>query len=81
MLGLGETDGEVSDVFRALRDAGVDVVTVGQYLRPSAWNLPVVEYATPERFAALEERGMEMGFTAVFAGTVRAVELPRRRVS
>ena len=83
MLGLGETDGEVSGVFRALRDAGVDVVTVGQYLRPSAWNLPVVEYATPERFAALEERGREMGFAAVFAGpfvrsSYRAEEFLRR---
>ena len=68
MLGLGERDDEVLDVFRALREAGVDVVTVGQYLRPSAWNLPVAEYATPERFAALETSGMEMGFTAVFAG-------------
>jgi lipoic acid synthetase len=68
MLGLGEEDDEVVDVFRALRAAGVDVVTVGQYLRPSAWNLPVVSYATPERFAALQARGMEMGFQAVFAG-------------
>ena len=68
MLGLGERDDEVLDVFRALRAAGVDVVTMGQYLRPSAWNLPVVEYATPERFAALEQQGMTMGFQAVFAG-------------
>ena len=68
MLGLGERDDEVLDVFGALRGAGVDVVTVGQYLRPSAWNLPVVEYATPARFAGLEKAGMEMGFTAVFAG-------------
>jgi lipoic acid synthetase len=68
MLGLGERDDEVVDVFHALRAAGVDVVTVGQYLRPSAWNLPVAEYAAPERFASLEERGMALGFTAVFAG-------------
>ena len=83
MLGLGERDDEVLEVFRALRDAGVDIVTVGQYLRPSAWNLPVAEYATPERFAALEKGGMEMGFTAVFAGpfvrsSYRAEELLRR---
>jgi lipoic acid synthetase len=68
MLGLGEKDEEVVEVFRALRAASVDVVTVGQYLRPSAWNLPVVEYATSERFADLEKRGMAMGFQAVFAG-------------
>lgn len=83
MLGLGEKDDEVLGVFRALRGAGVDVVTVGQYLRPSAWNLPVVEYATPERFASLEARGMEMGFSAVFAGpfvrsSYRAEELLRK---
>lgn len=83
MLGLGERDDEVLEVFRALRGAGVDVVTVGQYLRPSAWNLPVVEYATPERFAALEEKGKEMGFSAVFSGpfvrsSYRAEELLRR---
>ena len=68
MLGLGERDDEVLEVFGALRAAGVDVVTVGQYLRPSAWNLAVVEYATPERFAALETEGMKLGFAAVFAG-------------
>jgi lipoyl synthase len=68
MLGLGEEDEEVVEVFRALRGAGVDVVTVGQYLRPSAWNLPVVEYATPERFDALRREGEAMGFSAVFAG-------------
>ena len=68
MLGLGETDPEVVELFRALRGAGVDVVTVGQYLRPSAWNLPVVEYATPERFAALQEAGEKLGFRHVFAG-------------
>jgi lipoic acid synthetase len=68
MLGLGETDEEVLDVFRALREARVDIVTVGQYLRPSAWNLPVVEYATPERFDALREKGLALGFAEVFAG-------------
>jgi lipoic acid synthetase len=68
MLGLGERDDEILDVFRALRAAGVDVVTVGQYLRPSAWNLPVVEYATPDRFDALRRAGEELGFGFVFAG-------------
>jgi lipoic acid synthetase len=68
MLGLGEEDDEVVEVFRALRGAGVDVVTVGQYLRPSAWNLPVISYATPERFDALRREGEAMGFSAVFSG-------------
>ncbi len=68
MLGLGEEDAEVLDVFRALRAAGVDVVTVGQYLRPAAWNLPVVSYATPERFESLRAAGEALGFSYVFAG-------------
>ncbi|HUM02781.1 MAG TPA: lipoyl synthase [Thermoanaerobaculia bacterium] len=68
MLGLGEKDPEVVELFRALRGAGVDVVTVGQYLRPSAWNLPVVEYATPERFESLGAVGKAMGFRHVFSG-------------
>lgn len=68
MLGLGEEDAEVREVFRALRGAGVDVVTVGQYLRPAAWNLPVVSYATPERFEALRAAGEAVGFSYVFAG-------------
>ena len=68
MLGLGETDGEVVELFRALREAGVDVVTVGQYLRPGRWNLPVVSYAPPERFDALRREAVEMGFAHAFAG-------------
>jgi len=68
MLGLGEEDEEVVEVFHALRGAGVDIVTVGQYLRPSAWNLPVISYATPERFDALRREGEAMGFSAVFSG-------------
>lgn len=68
MLGLGETDEEVLEVFEALREAGVDIVTVGQYLRPGSWNLPVVEYATPERFESLRRAGEEKGFLHVFSG-------------
>lgn len=68
MLGLGERDGEVLEVFRALRESDVEVVTVGQYLRPSAWNLPVVEYATPDRFELLGRAGKELGFRHVFSG-------------
>jgi lipoyl synthase len=68
MLGLGESDDEVAAVFRSLSGASVDVVTVGQYLRPSAWNLPVAEYATPERFERLRKTGEALGFRAVFSG-------------
>jgi lipoic acid synthetase len=68
MLGLGETDAEVVEVLAALRGARVDIVTVGQYLRPSAWNLPVIEYSTPERFDSLRFAGEELGFSYVFSG-------------
>src|SRR5262249_28421103 len=50
MLGLGETEPEVLGVLAGLKAAGVDVVTIGQYLRPSRENLPVVEYVAPEVF-------------------------------
>ena len=68
MLGLSETDDEVVEVLRHLRDAGVEIVTVGQYLRPGAWNLPVVEYARPERFDGIREAGERLGFRHVFSG-------------
>jgi lipoic acid synthetase len=68
MLGLGEEDGEVRELLRALRAARVDIVTIGQYLRPSADNLPVVSYAPPELFDAYRALGEEMGFRHVFAG-------------
>ena len=68
MLGLGETEAEVLEAMEALRAVGVDFLTLGQYLQPDKWNLPVVEYVPPERFAALERRGLQMGFRYVAAG-------------
>ena len=68
MLGFSETDAEVLSVLGDLREAGVDIVTIGQYLRPGAWNLPVVEYATPERFDHLRREGEGLGFRHVFSG-------------
>lgn len=68
MVGLGETDDEVVDVMRDLRRAGVDIVTIGQYLRPSDRELPVDRYVTPQDFAALAARGRALGFLAVYAG-------------
>ena len=68
MLGLSETDEALVEVLRDLRAADVDIVTIGQYLRPSAWNLPVVEYATPARFDALRQEGEALGFRHVFSG-------------
>ena len=68
MLGLGETRDEVLATMRDLREAGVDIVTLGQYLRPSDWHLPVQEYVPPEAFDALRIAGEAMGFLYVAAG-------------
>jgi lipoic acid synthetase len=68
ILGMGETDEEVRAALTDLRAVGVDVVTIGQYLRPSAAHLPVVRWWTPEEFAALREFGEGLGFRHVEAG-------------
>ncbi|HET7453614.1 MAG TPA: lipoyl synthase [Thermoanaerobaculia bacterium] len=68
MLGLGETFGECIDLMRKMKDAAVEIVTIGQYLRPSRENLPVVEYVRPEAFEALRREGETLGFRHVFAG-------------
>ncbi|HYA12213.1 MAG TPA: lipoyl synthase [Thermodesulfovibrionales bacterium] len=65
MLGLGETLDEVSDVLKDLSNAGCDFVTIGQYLRPSRKNLPVIEYIRPEIFESLRNRALDMGFKYV----------------
>ena len=68
MLGLGETIDEVLDVMRDLRTSNVDVLTLGQYLRPSLKHLPILRYVTVEEFAELKRRGYEMGFRHVESG-------------
>ena len=68
MVGLGETHEEMVEAFGALRGSGVRVLTVGQYLRPSARHLPVVRYWHPEEFAALERAAYALGFDHVAAG-------------
>ncbi len=68
MVGLGEQAGEVEAVLRDLRQAGVSAVTIGQYLRPSRRNLPVVEYVRPEQFAAYRDSALSLGFREVVAG-------------
>jgi lipoyl synthase len=65
MLGLGETEDEVLDVARDLRQAGVAIFTMGQYLAPSEKNHPVRRYYTPEEFADLGRRARELGFKHV----------------
>ncbi len=68
MVGLGETEEELLAVFADLREAGVDLLTVGQYLRPSSKHLPVARYWHPDEFAALKARALELGFAHVEAG-------------
>lgn len=68
MLGLGETKEEVIDAMRELREANVDIITLGQYLQPTKRHLPVVEFITPEVFKELEVIGLEMGFRFVESG-------------
>ena len=68
MLGLGETLDEVIAVMRDLRAANVDILTLGQYLRPSAKHLPIIRYVPVGEFAELKRLGYEMGFRHVESG-------------
>jgi lipoic acid synthetase len=68
MLGLGETQAELLDVMRDLREVGCDILTLGQYLRPSAEHIPVARYVTPAEFAELKTAGLSMGFHHVESG-------------
>jgi lipoyl synthase len=65
MLGLGETDDEVDGVLRDCREVDVQIVTLGQYLQPSAEHLPVAEFVTPEKFDAWRDRALALGFAHV----------------
>jgi len=68
MVGLGETGDEVLDVMRDLREAGCDILTIGQYLAPSTEHLPVVRYVEPDEYEAWKSEAKAMGFRAVAAG-------------
>jgi lipoic acid synthetase len=68
MLGLGEQDEEVLALLRDLREALVDIVTIGQYLRPTRSQLPVVEYVRPEKFEFFAQEARQMGFRLVVSG-------------
>jgi lipoic acid synthetase len=68
MLGLGETIDEVLGVMRDLRAHGVEILTLGQYLRPSPKHLPIVRYVSPVEFDELRDEGRRMGFRHVEAG-------------
>jgi lipoyl synthase len=68
MLGLGETDAEISQVLRDLRAHGVDMLTLGQYLQPSAHHLPVLRYAEPAIFKTFEREAADIGFAHAACG-------------
>jgi lipoic acid synthetase len=68
MVGLGEEWDEVVQTLRDLREAGVSIVTIGQYLRPSLANLPMSRYYTPSEFAELKRIGLDLGFGHVESG-------------
>ena len=68
MLGLGERDKEIMQTMDDLRDADVDILTLGQYLRPTPNHLAVERYVTPDEFNAYRQEGLERGFIEVVAG-------------
>ncbi|KAI0837938.1 lipoic acid synthetase [Hypoxylon sp. FL0890] len=68
MLGLGEQDHEVVDALKQIRNSGVDVVTFGQYMRPTKRHLQVEKYVTPEEFEMWRQRALDMGFLYVASG-------------
>jgi lipoic acid synthetase len=68
MVGLGETDAELLDTMRDIRAHQVDVLTIGQYLAPSGYHMPVRRYVPPETFDALRDEGLKLGFAEVVAG-------------
>ena len=70
MLGLGEKEEEVIETLYDLKDAKVDVITIGQYLQPSKRHLPVYEFITPDKFELYKDIGMELGFKHVESGAL-----------
>jgi len=68
MVGIGEETGELIEVFRDLGESGVDILTIGQYLRPSKDHLPMTRYYTPAEFVSLKEEALKFGFKHVESG-------------
>jgi len=68
MVGLGETEAEVRELLADLRQAGVEIATIGQYLHPTRRNLPVATFIEPRQFDQYRDYGLRLGFKAVFSG-------------
>ena len=85
ILGMGETRGEVSQALQDLHDAGCELITITQYLRPSARHHPVTRWVRPEEFVELQAEAEEIGFVGVMSGPLvrssyRAGRLYRRAI-
>jgi lipoic acid synthetase len=70
MVGLGETDDEILEVMRDMREHGIDMLTIGQYLAPSTSHLPVRRYVHPDTFKMFEDKAREMGFSHAAVGAM-----------
>jgi len=81
MVGLGETEAEVCELLRDLRAAGTAVATIGQYLQPTRYNLPVAAYIEPRQFEAYRAYGLSIGFRMVFSGPLVRSSYMADRVS
>jgi lipoic acid synthetase len=68
MLGLGETNDEIIEVMKDLRSHKVDMITLGQYLQPTEFHLPVARYVSPDEFESLKVVGEGLGFESVASG-------------
>ena len=68
MVGIGETDEEIIQSMKDLRSNGCQLLTVGQYLRPSGWHIPINNFITPEKFKFYEEKAKELGFLYCASG-------------
>ena len=70
MVGLGENNDEILEVMRDMREHDIDMITIGQYLAPSGYHLPVERYMHPDEFAWLEEEAYKMGFSHAAVGAM-----------
>jgi lipoic acid synthetase len=70
MLGLGETDEEILQCMDDLREANIDILTLGQYLQPTVNHLPIERYVSPDEFEHLRQLGLQKGFLEVVSGVL-----------
>ena len=77
MVGLGESRGEMTEAFEALRAVDIDILTIGQYLRPTADHLPLERYYAPEEFADMKREALALGFQARRIRAARPLQLSR----